>query len=131
MSAPRAELIATQAKTALLGDAMNFPFPDINRAWQMPDLGDAFRAPVRTDVPTLFVAGTLDGITPVEQTREIMKTFGSARLLVVENGGHNSQLRPGEVHAAIASFFAEKTAAIPERVAMPTPKFVPLIATEK
>lgn len=126
---PRAALIRSQAATALLGDAMNFPFPDINDVWQVADSGDAFRAPVTSDVPTLFVAGTLDGITPLAQTREIMTDFSNARLLVVENGGHSSQLRPPEVAAALANFFAGRTP--PETARLPLFTFVPLIATEK
>ncbi len=129
VSPARAELIRTQATTALLGDAMNFPFPDINEVWRVPDHGDAFRAPVKSAVPTLFVAGTLDGITPVAQTREIMAGFSEARLLVVENGGHNSQLRPPEVAAGIAGFFASRTP--PETARLPLFAFPPLIATEK
>ena len=31
-------------------------------------------------IPTLFVAGTLDGIAPVAQSREIMAGFSNARL---------------------------------------------------
>jgi pimeloyl-ACP methyl ester carboxylesterase len=125
----RAELIRTQAATALLGDAMNFPFPDINRTWNMSDLGDAFRAPVHSEVPALFLAGTLDGITPVAQTREIMRGFPNSRLLVVENAGHNSQLRPPAVVAAIAAFLRGET---PPASADFTPiTFMPLIATEK
>jgi pimeloyl-ACP methyl ester carboxylesterase len=129
VSPARAETIRTQAATTRLGDAMNFPFPDINAVWDMPDLGDAFRAPVETDIPTLFVAATLDGITPVAQTREIMRGFSRARLLVVENGGHNSQLRPPEVAAAIAAFYADRPT--PEAAAMPPPTFMPLIAEKK
>ena len=121
----RADLIHTQAATALLGDAMNFPFPDINDVWRVPDHGDAFRAPVKTAVPTLFVAGTLDGITPVAQTREIMRGFTNARLLVVENGGHNSQLRPPEVAAGIAGFFAGRTP--PDTAGLPLFEFRPLV----
>jgi pimeloyl-ACP methyl ester carboxylesterase len=126
VTAARAEVIANQARTAALGDAMNFPFPEINRAWAMADAGDVFRAPVSTNIPTLFVAGTLDGITPVAQTREIMHRFTQNSLLVVENGGHNSQLRPREVAAAIADFFAGRP--VPERITMPRTAFVPLIA---
>lgn len=125
----RAELIRTQAATALLGDAMNFPFPDINEVWGVPDHGDAFRAPVQSDAPTLFVAGMLDGITPVAQTREIMRGFSNARLLIVENGGHNSQLRPPEVAADIAGFFAGRPP--PETARLPVFEFRPLVATEK
>lgn len=127
VSAARGELIAKQATTARLRDAMNYPFPHINRVWGMADLGDAFRAPVVTSIPTLFVVGTLDGITPVEQTREIMKSFSNCRLLIVENGGHNSQLRGAGVPAAIAGFFAGQTA--PESATLPPVAFVPLINT--
>ena len=129
VSTARGELIAQQAATARLRDSLNFPFPDINRVWGMADLGDAFRAPVQTDIPTLFVAGTLDGITPVEQTREIMKGFSAGRLLVVENGGHNSQFRGAGVPAAIAGFFGGQTP--PERSQMAPVGFVPLIAEKK
>ena len=125
----RAALIRTQAATAQLGDAMNFPFPEINEVWGVPDHGDAFRAPVQTDVPTLFVAGTLDGITPVALTREIMRGFTHAQLLTVENGGHNSQLRPPEVTGAVAGFFAGHPT--PETATMPRLEFRPLIATER
>lgn len=125
----RLATIRTQAAQARLGEAMNFPFPDINEVWQMPDLGDAFRAPVETDTPTLFIAGTLDGITPVEQTRAIMRGFSAAHLLVVENGGHNSQLRPPEVVAAIAGFYAGKTPAKSARLLPMT--FMPVVAEKK
>ncbi len=125
----RTELIRTQAATALMSDALNFPFPDINRAWAMPDLGDDFRAPVKSATPVLFVAATLDGLTPVAQTREIQRGFSHSRLLVVENAGHTSQLRPPAVHAAIGDFFAGK--ATPETITVAPTSFMPLIATEK
>jgi pimeloyl-ACP methyl ester carboxylesterase len=129
VSAGRAEVIRAQATRALLGDAMNFPFPDINDVWQMPDLGDEFRAPVQADVPTLFVAGTLDGITPVAQSEEIMRGFSNARRLVVENAGHNSQLRPPEVVAAISGFFAGREP--PARAQLAPMTFMPLIAQQR
>jgi pimeloyl-ACP methyl ester carboxylesterase len=129
VSADRAVHIRNEAATSRLSDAMNFPFPEINEVWRMPDLGDDFRAPVLSEIPTLFVAGTLDGITPVEQTREILRGFHRGSLLVVENGGHNSQLRPPAVPAAIAGFFAGQPA--PASAALPALAFMPLIATAK
>lgn len=126
VTADRAALIAEQAKTARLGDAMNFPFPEINRAWQMADLGDAFRSPVSAAVPTLFVVGSLDGITPIEQTREVMGGFSNARLLVVENAGHTSMFRGRGVPAAIAAFFSGQEA--PAKAAIDAVPFMPLIA---
>lgn len=125
----RASLIQTQAASALLGDAMNFPFPDINHVWSMADLGDAFRAPVRSDVPTLFVVGELDGITPVAQTRKIMAGFSQSRLLVVKNAGHSSLFRPAAVVAALAGFLRDGTTS--ESAELPAMTFMPLIATDK
>jgi pimeloyl-ACP methyl ester carboxylesterase len=125
----RAKIIASQADKARLRDAMNFPFPDINREWGMADLGDEFRAPVQTAIPTLFVAGTLDGITPVAQTREIMHGFSAGSLLVVENGGHDSQFRGPGVPEAIAGFFAGQTPT--EKVQLPPVEFMPLVAQKK
>jgi pimeloyl-ACP methyl ester carboxylesterase len=128
VTAARAETIRAQARGARLQDAMNFPFPDINRVWGVQDLGDGFREPVRSDVPALFVAGTLDGITPVSQTREIMKGFSDSRLLLVENGGHSSQLRAPGVAGDIAGFMAGRNP--PETARLSPVEFVPLIAKQ-
>jgi len=88
VTAARAEVISSQTLTATLEDAMNFHFPEINRIWAVPDAGDVFRAPVAPSTPTLFVVGTLDGITPLPQTREIMQRFSqvdccSSRTVVI------------------------------------------------
>jgi pimeloyl-ACP methyl ester carboxylesterase len=125
VSASRGELIARQAGPARLRDSLNFPFPDINRVWGMADLGESFRAPVETAIPTLFVAGTLDGITPVEQTRGIMRGFSASHLLVVEHGGHNSMFRGDGVPAAIAGFYAGQTP--PEKADVARVEFVALV----
>ena len=125
----RAKIIASQTATARLRDTVNFPFPEINQAWGMADLGDVFRAPVQSAIPTLFIVGSLDGITPVAQTREIMQGFSAARLLVVENGGHDSQFRGDGVPATLAGFYARKTP--PESAKLPPIAFMPLIATQK
>ena len=125
VSAARLSRIHEQGKTSLLREAMNFPFPEINGVWAMPDAGDAFRAPVHSDRPTLVVAGTLDGITPVAQAREVKRGFTDSRLLVVENGGHTSQLRAPRVAGAIAGWFAGQSP--PETDALPPPAFAPLV----
>src|SRR5262249_25120608 len=124
-SAARRERIAAEARTARLRDALNFPFPDIDAVWNMPDLGDAFRAPVSSELPTLLVAGTLDGITPVAQSREILAGFSHGRLMTVENGGHSSQLRAPGLGKAIGEFYAGR--ATPATLSMPPVAFVPLV----
>ena len=84
---------------------------------------------MRSEVPALFVAGTLDGITPVAQTREIAAGFSRGQVLVVKNGGHNSQLRPAAVQAAVAAFYRGEK--VLEKVEGAPMAFMPLIATEK
>jgi hypothetical protein len=39
-------------------------------AWGSPDLGDDFRAPVKSNVLALFISGTLDARTPVSNAEE-------------------------------------------------------------
>ncbi len=65
VSDARAKAIRDQVPTALLGNAINYPFDDaeFQSAWSAPDLGPSFRAPIRTSIPTLFISGTLDGRT--------------------------------------------------------------------
>ena len=56
-----------------------------------PDLvlGDDFRGPFATDVPTLLVMGTMDGRTPIESQEELLPQFRNATRLTVVNAGHN------------------------------------------
>ena len=60
-SKARTAKIAAEAKTALLGHMVNFPFPGIDEAVGNPDLGDKYRSPIHTSVPTLFVSGEYVG----------------------------------------------------------------------
>ena len=89
ISKKRLRLFEQQAKASLLGDIVNFPMPHIGDALGVPELGNEFRAPFRSDVPVLFMSGTLDGRTYPESARELIRNFSSGSLLIVENGGHN------------------------------------------
>jgi pimeloyl-ACP methyl ester carboxylesterase len=104
VSAPRARLVANQARSALLGDALNFPMPHLAGTSGIPDLGERFRSPVNTAVPTLFLSGTLDGRTYPESAVQIAKGFSNASLLTVENGGHNLFEAAPEIQEAIVAY---------------------------
>jgi len=84
--------IATEAKQTLLSDAINFPSSMFDAALGVPDLGPDFRQPVTTDVPTLFISGTLDGRTPVANADEVRTGFSSHGHLVIEGAGHSDPL---------------------------------------
>jgi pimeloyl-ACP methyl ester carboxylesterase len=89
ISRQRLKRFEQEVKGSLLGDVVNFPMPHIGDALGVPDLGDRFRAPFRSDVPVLFMSGTLDGRTYPESARELIKHFSEGSHLIVENGGHN------------------------------------------
>jgi pimeloyl-ACP methyl ester carboxylesterase/catechol 2,3-dioxygenase-like lactoylglutathione lyase family enzyme len=108
ISAERLQRIERERETSLLGRALDFPFPDICEAWSVPDLGPEFRAPVRTEVPTLFISGTLDVRTPASDAAEARAAFAHGSRLLVEGGSHGDDLLVAspEIGRTIVKFFA-------------------------
>jgi hypothetical protein len=88
----RRRVIANEAKRTLLGDAINIPFPEICAAIDVPDLGDAYRGPLVTDIPVLMISGTLDGRTRPRQAEEARRMMPNAQHLVIEGAGHSDPL---------------------------------------
>lgn len=124
-SRARAAKIDEEAKTALLGHMVNFPFPGVDDAVGNPDLGDKYRSPIHTSVPTLFFSGTLDNNTPPFQADEVRRTFRKSTHLLVENAGHESMLVDTRVQQTIVDFLrggdVSKT-----KIALPPLKFNPI-----
>lgn len=104
----RDQRIRREAPRTLLGDAINFPWPDVCTLWNNPDLGDKYRAPVRSDVPVLFITGTLDARTPVSNVKEISKGFPRAVTFVVEGAGHEDVFNPPATLQVIKEFITSK-----------------------
>lgn len=105
ISERRLAVVSEQASTSLLGDALNFPMPLLAGTYpEVPDLGYAFRSPFSSDVPTLFLSGTLDGRTYPESAMETVKGFHNAIHIMVENSGHNLFMVDPEVTERILSF---------------------------
>nr|WP_295921713.1 alpha/beta hydrolase [uncultured Dyadobacter sp.] len=113
--------IMDQGKTAILGNSMNIP--DIFGGWQNIDVGDAFRALFKCDVPTLFVSGTLDSNTPVSNVEELLPWFTKGRQLTVENAGHEDMLPNAEVQHEIKRFF-RKLEVSKGSISLSKPRFV-------
>jgi pimeloyl-ACP methyl ester carboxylesterase len=111
--------IREQAGTALLGNAMNFPLMDLRGAWPDADLGDGYRESVRSDVPTLILAGDLDARTPVENAREIAAGLTRAQVVVVENAAHEFDLfgNPA-VRPMLQDFLADRPVRV-KQIALP------------
>ena len=91
-TAARRAIINKEAKVTLLEDLANFPFPDVCQEWKAPDLGDAFRSPLRSDVPVLFISGTLDARTPVSNAEEYRTGFTNSTHMIIEGAVHSDPL---------------------------------------
>jgi pimeloyl-ACP methyl ester carboxylesterase len=121
ISTERLKLVRDQAQTSLLGDWLNYPMPHLVGAFDLDDLGDAFRAPVETDVPTLALSGTLDGRTFPEAAKEALAKFTNLQHIIVENGGHNVFMQDPIVAETILSFMRGDE--VPAKLALPAPSF--------
>ena len=101
---------------------MNFPVPEICQAWNVPDLGDGFRAPLTSDVPVLFVSGSIDGRTPPSNAAEVAAGFSNARQLLVERAGHDELATDPRIVDAILRFLRGE-ANVPDRIVLPALRF--------
>ncbi|WP_372770894.1 alpha/beta fold hydrolase [Pseudoalteromonas sp.] len=89
ISNERLARVRAEAASSLLGEALNFPMPALALIDKKLDLGDDFRTPLKSNVPTLLLTGSLDGRTyPSEQ---IQSVTGLSKLtqVTVTNAGHN------------------------------------------
>lgn len=122
ISPGRLALVRREAKTAVLGEALNFPMPQLLGAVPGVDLGEGFRAPLRIDHPALLVAGTLDGRTPMAEQDEVATQFQRKSRVIVENAGHNVWEAHPDVQALLVRFFRGEAVA-DTRLALPPPRF--------
>lgn len=88
MTADHRLTVSKQARTAILGDYLDYTFLFDGMAREL-DLGDAFRTNPTSDVPVLVLSGTLDGRTDIESQREAVSELKNVTLITVRNAGHN------------------------------------------
>lgn len=124
-TAARRKLIEREAKTCVLADAIDFPNPQLAKSWGVTDLGDAYRGPLKSNVPVLFVIGDLDSRTPVRNAEELMTNMPNGRLLVVENAAHDLNFVLPGVREVWSAFLAGKPVEN-SRVEAPPLRFEPL-----
>lgn len=103
-SSGRLAEIRAQAPASLLGDAINFPLPEICDTPGLPRLPDTFRAPLVSSVPALLVAGTFDGRTPPPNVVDAAKGLANARTLFIPGASH-ALFQETQAMAAVVDFF--------------------------
>jgi pimeloyl-ACP methyl ester carboxylesterase len=123
VGAERLARIEKEAETALLGEFLNYPMPQLRGALGL-DLGDAFRRTPQSAVPTLLLVGTLDGRTyPAEQDLAVAGLRRLTKVSVV-NAGHNLFMLKPEIVAAIARFLGGEEVSGGE-IVVDAPSFAP------
>ena len=124
-SAARRRQIAREAKKSILSDMMNFPSFFIPGISEGTDLGNDFRSPIHTAVPTLFFSGELDNNTPPFQADEVRKTFKNSIHIVIANAGHESMLTDERCQQTMVDFLNGKDVSA-VKIALPPLKFAPI-----
>ena len=104
-----------EAATALLGDAHNFPMPQAMGLGGL-DIPDEYKHPLVSDTPTMFIASTHDGRTPLETIPAVMAGFSRATLTRVVGGGHNVFEQSEPLQAEIQRFLTDGTRPVAEIV---------------
>lgn len=126
-SRARKARIEREAKNTLLGNVMNLL--DVGDLFGNPDLGDGYRSPIHTNVPTLFVSGTLDNNTPPFQAEEVRRHFKQSVHLIVENAGHEDMLINPQVQQVIVDYFGDYSSGHRMKdfkIALPPLRFLPI-----
>ena len=103
-SRERLARIQAEAETAILGDAINFPLPDLCDLPGLPRLPAAYRAAVESRVPTLLISGTFDGRTPVQNAVDAARHLPNAESLVIDGASHGLFREPETMQKILAFF---------------------------
>ena len=90
-SEQRISAIGREMGTASVGH-LDFPIPEVCPAWNVPELPPSERTLVHSDVPVLFISGTLDGRTPPRNVEEIREGFPNSTHILIEGAGHGNDL---------------------------------------
>ena len=126
--AHRWKRIEEETKASIFGDVMNFPYPSISDDLGNIDVGDAFREPLVSDVPTIFLSGTLDWNTPPKQAQRVRWGFSNSTHIIVDNAGHEQILPQPGIQDAVRRFLKGEDVS-DVTVNLPPLKFIPVKET--
>ncbi|MEW6207203.1 MAG: alpha/beta hydrolase [Acidobacteriota bacterium] len=127
VSKERRQRILREARGALLGNSIDFPFPDVCEGWGVLDLGEGFRSGVKSNVPALFISGTLDARTPISNAEEVRRGFTKSVHLIIDGAVHSDPLflSSPRIKDVMIEFLKEKPIST-TRIELGPMKFAPL-----
>jgi pimeloyl-ACP methyl ester carboxylesterase len=91
ITAQRDAKLLAEREARWLGDINDF-YHDTRDLTPTPNVGDAFRADWRIEVPVLLVNGDWDWSTPVENARHARKFLAHGHLMEIEGATHCSEI---------------------------------------
>ncbi|MFW6199722.1 MAG: alpha/beta hydrolase [Gemmatimonadota bacterium] len=104
-SEERLARIADQIPGSVIGAMTDSWFPEVCRVLPEARLGAEFRTRFTSEVPTLFLSGTLDANTPPHQAWFTSWGWPDATHIVVENAGHETLIPYAPAQRVILDFF--------------------------
>ena len=121
-------LLRTDAAIDVLGQWNFDDYMATEELWPTTDVGDDFRNEIQQTIPVLFVQGTWDTSTPMENLVQVMPHFVNSRALIVHQGEHGAYARVRRtlpiVTAAIMEFIQTgNTTNLPSAVTVPPREF--------
>ncbi|MEM9837271.1 MAG: alpha/beta hydrolase [Bacteroidota bacterium] len=128
-SPERKQMIERSAAQSRFKNIVNTPYLAMAEVWPDVDLGEDYRAPFTSSVPTLILSGTLDSNTPVQQGERLAKQLTNAHHIIVENAGHEQIMTHPKAGQAIVDFLAGKDVSS-VTAAYPPLQFIPVSGDE-
>jgi pimeloyl-ACP methyl ester carboxylesterase len=123
-SVERRRQVESEARDALLGNAINFPGMFVANAWApVIDLGEEFRRPVTSGIRTLILVGDLDPRTPIVNAREIAATLPAAKVVVLENATHQFDVFGSPTILTLLTQFLRGEVMATDKLALPAIAF--------
>ena len=104
VSPARRQRIAAEEQGNLFPNLVNFSLDFTEEGWPIPDLGEAYRKPLISNVRTLFMSGTLDFNTPPFQAEEVRWGFSNSSHIIVDYAGHEQVLRHPKAVETVREF---------------------------
>jgi pimeloyl-ACP methyl ester carboxylesterase len=123
ISPQRLARVEAEAMSALLGDLLNYPMPQLVGGLGL-DLGEGFRSAPQSPVPVLVLTGTLDGRTYPKEQQAAVAGLTNSTTVIVENAGHNLFMASPEVTTVITEFMSGKSLHS-TRIVVTPPNFEP------
>jgi hypothetical protein len=124
----RRHLLRTDPAIAILGQWNFDDYMATEAVWPTPDVGDDFRTEVQQSIPVLFIQGTWDTSTPMENLVQVMPHFVNSRAILVHQGEHGAFARvrrtlPAATAAIMEFVRSGNTANLPSAVTVPAREF--------